>query len=115
MNRFPFFGYPYRYYNYYPKYSKQEPLKNDTKEDYKQELKEEDMHNNRYQQKKSSKSSPFTFNFDGFTSNDEAIVTLYGIKLYLDDLIILGLLYVLYQEEVKDEMLFISLLLLLLS
>ena len=38
-----------------------------------------------------------------------------GIKLFLDDIIILGILFLLYKEEVKDEMLFIALILLLLS
>lgn len=57
------------------------------------------------------------FNFNAlFSSNtDQAIFELFGISLYLDDIIILGLLYFLYQEEVKDDMLFLCLILLLLS
>ncbi len=108
MNRFPFPGYSYNYYKYYPKYTNPNTLSSKNNTINTNEVKN-DSH------KKSPKSSPFTFNFDGFTSNDEAIVTLFGIKLYLDDLIILGLLYLLYQEKVKDDMLFICLLLLLLS
>lgn len=51
-----------------------------------------------------------------FDSNSEqAIFEIFGINLYVDDLIILGILFVLYQQDVKDEMLYIILFLLLLS
>ena len=40
---------------------------------------------------------------------------LFGLKLYFDDVLIICLLFFLYQEGVKDEELFISLILLLLS
>jgi len=40
---------------------------------------------------------------------------IFGIKLYMDDVIILGLLFFLYMEEAQDPMLFISLLMLLMS
>ena len=40
---------------------------------------------------------------------------LFGIKLYFDDVLILSLLFFLYNEEVKDEGLFLALLLLLIS
>ncbi len=46
---------------------------------------------------------------------EEPIFEILGIELYLDDIIILGLLFFLYQEGVQDEMLFIALILLLLS
>ena len=49
------------------------------------------------------------------TNLDEPILEILGIELYLDDLIILGLLFFLYKEEVHDEMLFLSLILLLLT
>ena len=47
--------------------------------------------------------------------NDTVWLDLFGIKLYFDDVLILSLLFFLYKEEVKDESLFISLLLLLIS
>ena len=47
------------------------------------------------------------------SNNDQAIFEILGIKLYLDDLIILGLLFFLYQQQVKDEMLYIILFMLL--
>ena len=47
------------------------------------------------------------------TSNVQPIFEIFGIKLFLDDLIILGILFFLYKEEVKDDMLYIILFLLL--
>ena len=60
---------------------------------------------------------PVRFNFDDpFNINkDEPIIDILGISLYLDDLIIIGLLFFLYQEGVKDETLFFTLILLLLT
>ena len=60
---------------------------------------------------------PVRFNFDDPFSidKDEPIIEVLGISLYLDDLIIIGLLFFLYQEGVKDESLFFTLILLLLT
>ena len=58
---------------------------------------------------------PFSFDFNGFSNSDDPIIDIFGIKLYLDDIIILCLLFILYKEDVKDEMLFIALILLLLN
>ena len=60
-------------------------------------------------------SLPFTFDFNGLSDSDSPIIEAFGIKLYLDDIIILCLLFLLYKEDVKDEMLFIALILLLLG
>ena len=67
-----------------------------------------------------NRSSGFNFNFlnfeNIFTQNsDEPIFEFMGIKLYLDDLLILGLLFILYTEGVEDEMLFLSLILLIIG
>lgn len=43
------------------------------------------------------------------------IFEIFGIKLYFDDLLIIALLFFLYEEGVEDNLLFISLILLLLS
>lgn len=67
---------------------------------------------------KSSRSynfGPIQFKNPFFSDIEEPIFEILGIQLYLDDIIILGLLFFLYQEGVQDEMLFISLILLLLS
>ena len=46
---------------------------------------------------------------------DPVWLDLFGIKLYFDDVLILSLLFFLYKEEVKDEGLFLALVLLLIS
>ena len=48
-------------------------------------------------------------------SDDNVWLDLFGIKLYFDDVLILSLLFFLYKEEVKDEGLFLALVLLLIS
>ena len=48
-------------------------------------------------------------------SVDPILFELFGIKLYFDDVLILSLLFFLYKEEVKDESLFLALILLLIS
>jgi len=48
-------------------------------------------------------------------SSDSVWFDLFGIKLYFDDVLILSLLFFLYKEEVKDEGLFLALVLLLIS
>ena len=53
------------------------------------------------------------FNILSSTDYCEPIFSILGINLYLDDLLILCILFTLYLNGVKDEMLFISLILLL--
>lgn len=48
-------------------------------------------------------------------SNSPFLFDIYGLKIHTDDVLIISLLYFLYQENVQDEGLFIVLLLLLLS
>ena len=48
-------------------------------------------------------------------SDDNVWFDLFGIKLYFDDVLILSLLFFLYKEDVKDEGLFLALVLLLIS
>lgn len=63
-----------------------------------------ETHSSSYDSSSRSNSSPDTQYFD-----------IFGIRLYFDDILILCLLFFLYQEEVNDQLLFIALLLLLLS
>lgn len=58
---------------------------------------------------------PINFKNPLFNDIEEPIFEILGIQLYLDDIIILGLLFFLYQEGVQDEMLFIALIMLLIS
>lgn len=48
-------------------------------------------------------------------SNENVWLDLFGLKLYFDDVLILSLLFFLYKENVKDEGLFLALVLLLIS
>ena len=91
MSRFPGYRYPFQYYrpyNYKPHTPPPEPIA-PPKE---------------ILPSPPPKKSPDPVWFD-----------LFGIKLYFDDVLILSLLFFLYKEEVKDEGLFLALVLLLIS
>ena len=62
--------------------------------------------NNEYFDNSSSKNLP---------PNKDFILDLFGLKLYFDDVLILSLIFFLYKEDVKDEGLFLALVLLLIS
>lgn len=123
MGNFPFFRFPYRnyYMPYYSQYNyrrfKDYPnFQNENNKTYHND----DIKDTRNieHKKTSSKSNSFAnINLSNlFSSNlNEPILEILGINLYLDDIIILGLLFFLYTEGVQDEILFITLILLLLS
>lgn len=73
--------------------------------------------NSKLTKNKSSKFylGPLVFDSSSFSDLEKPVLEILGLKLYLDDILILSLLYFLYEEDVKDETLFISLLLLLIS
>lgn len=48
-------------------------------------------------------------------SNDDTVFEIFGIKLFFDDILLICLIFFLYNEGVQDQYLFISLVLLLLS
>lgn len=98
MYNMPFWGYPY-YKNHYPRpYPRvnnkpQEIEEKSTTSEITSSTKTESRHNN----------------------DSQAFINILGIDLYSDDILILCILLSLYLEGVKDEMLFICLILLLLS
>ena len=127
MPIFPFFQYPYNN-RYYPKYNysnenymhnsnninsdKKDTSPTNENETYNNYINEETQKN------KSSRYSsfgPIHFQNPFELDSEQPVLEILGISLYLDDLIILGLLFFLYKEGVKDNMLFLSLILLLLS
>ena len=133
MPIFPFFQYPYHMNRYYPRnniysqnnnYNKTNDFnKNNTLND---EILIDKTENSNYdnndksssRQNKSSRYSgfgPIHFQNPFSMNSEEPIIEILGISLYLDDIIILGLLFFLYQEGVKDYMLFLALIMLLLS
>lgn len=111
MFNFPFFGYPYNhpYYRYYNRYNYN--IKDTTNNiQTKNEEKKDSITNS-----KEISNTINSRNSSNSSNSEQAIFEIFGIKLYLDDLIILGVLFFLYQQNVNDEMLYIILFLLLFS
>lgn len=116
--RYPFFYNP-NYSNYYNRYNHPQFNKNTINNNYdfvrensKFVLQEDsskkigDVHKeNKNEQKNNSKEQ----------SHENYFFELFGLKLYFDDILLICLIFFLYQEGVKDDELFISLILLLLS
>lgn len=105
MFRFPFYDYPYSnpYYRYQKQYMND--FKNSQMDKTENSITNSKKISNTINQKLNKQIS----------TDDEVLFEIFGIKIYMDDLIIIGLLYFLYQENVKDEMLYIVLFLLLFS
>lgn len=51
----------------------------------------------------------------GVKTSNEPIFELFGIQLFFDDILLISLIFFLYNEGVQDQFLFIALILLLLS
>ena len=135
INNFPFYPQPYSNYylgypqniyknahnqkNYKEKYSNQKKQDNHQKNKQFQNLNK--MQDNLYNHKEVKKLDKSTSNksniFENlfFNNNDTPMFELFGIKLYQDDILLICLIFFLYNEGIKDEFLFIALLLLLLS
>ncbi len=100
MSRFPFYGPPFPYYNPYHR-----------------------NHFSNFNPSVHAPESPISSNNDSYKNEscsknqkkDDYWLDIFGIKLYYDDVLILSLLFFLYKEEVKDEWLFLALVLLLIS
>lgn len=130
MFNFPYFGYPYHnpYYKYYrspsnyvniqknaytsklTETSEENSTTSQNSIDNKAIYKEEDFENDYKENVQRACNS-----LDNNNESDKPIFELFGIKLYSDDLIILAVLFLLYEQNVKDEMLYIILFLLLFS
>lgn len=116
MPRFPYMGFPFPYYKSSPRSPQNFSASNFSKAtDYKPysnhdilkpacdcEPKIQEPCFNDRQKNKSN-------------NNDDYLFDLFGLKLYTDDVLLVSLIYFLYSEGVKDESLFIVLMLLLLS
>ena len=113
----PIFRYPFFYNRNYPNYYYNRynfPHTNNTNLNTDTQIPNNDLHktqpiqseeNNTYQEeKKSNDTNSSTYFFE-----------IFGLKLYFDDILLICLIFFLYQEGVKDDELFISLVLLLLS
>ena len=62
-----------------------------------------------------SQNSSNSSNTSNSSDVSDECFEIFGLKLYFDDLLIIALLFFLYQEDVKDTYLYIALILLLLS
>lgn len=105
---YPYFYSPFRRYpNYsyrYPNYYGQTYTTKKTKEVNKQNKKTESL---LYSNKNSEKNEE--------SDESRELFEIFGIKLFFDDILLICLIFFLYNEGVKDQYLFISLILLLLS
>lgn len=130
MFNFSYFGYPYHnpYYKYYripsnyvniqknaynsklTETSEENSTTSQNSIDNKAIYKEENFENDYKENVQRACNS-----LDNNNESDKPIFELFGIKLYSDDLIILAVLFLLYEQNVKDEMLYIILFLLLFS
>lgn len=119
MPVFPFFRYPYinRYYPRPNTYLQENQMHHipDNAEKKDASTNKEDIKNQKNKSSRYSDFGPIHFQNPFSMDSEEPILEILGISLYLDDIIILGLLFFLYQEQVKDDMLFLILILLLLS
>ena len=129
MFHFPYFGIPYsnRYSRYgyrYPYYSYKNMRTNinstcSTHNDSSIHNKKNNSHNNinktYTESNKISTCVTDNINNENNTISDSPLFQLFGINLYFDDVLLICLIWFLYDEGVKDDSLFMALILLLLS
>lgn len=112
MYTYPYYGFPRKYtrYNtYYPQSVKKNVLSY--------------PHNSQLSSESTTNVDKASLVFQNVESSNESrnsasdkpLFELFGIKLYFDDVLLICLIFFLYQEGVQDQYLFISLILLLLS
>lgn len=103
----PFFGFP----NYYPHSYSNYNMYNKYKKPYSQ------LYSNLNNCKNEEHSNTNKHNTKEISppSEDRNYFEIMGIKLYFDDILLICLIFFLYNEGVQDEMLFMALILLLLS
>lgn len=105
--RFPYQAFPYNYSYYRPKaYMRKcstNCCNNNVSLNSKNENKTQTCYDSINQNSSSSKN------------DDDFFFEIFGLKLYFDDVLLICLIFFLYQEGVQDQELFICLILLLLS
>ena len=134
---YPFFSFPHfrGYSPYYPSHPPiaRQPIRNEmsysspytrpvntSRSDFRRESNREPAKNS-VKEKSSLKKAPTGFSFlNNFLHQEDRgeaaeFFNLFGLKLYHDDILLIGLIFFLYQEDVKDQYLFFALILLLLS
>lgn len=120
MHHYPFFGFPnFRRPYYYPRPFLHKNIDNSATSEEKpcfpNVLTKKEQEKCNYSSH-SVKDKTCTSNIVGnIVDDNEQCFEIFGLKLHFDDLLIIGLLFFLYQEDVKDTYLYIALILLLLS
>ncbi len=107
-----FYRSPYGYY--FPNRYRYMPRPNNNYKDYSGN---DNIKTNSYNDNKSNVSNAQN-DSNKETRNDRSeapIFEIFGIKLFFDDILLVSLIFFLYNEGVKDQSLFIALILLLLS
>ena len=108
--RYPFFYNPYYNRNYQYNFLKA-PIENQSNNLHtNKQIASNDSQNNAPVNKNDKKN-----NSKKVDENSNYFFELFGLKLYFDDILLICLIFFLYQEGVRDDELFISLILLLLS
>ena len=137
MYSYPFFSFPHfgKYTHYYPSRAPivRQPIRNESHRPSASYVRPSntsfsDLHrgvncesSNTIKEKSPSKKAPTGFSFLNHflhqedRGEEEEFFNLFGLKLYHDDILLMGLIFFLYQEDVKDQYLFFALILLLLS
>ena len=110
MARFPYINFPFPYYNNRPLSAPYAIRHSDFRDTTPIVSSDSTSNSNRlenckFEDKKNKSNS----------SNNDYLFDLFGLKIYTDDVLLVSLIYFLYSEGVKDEGLFIVLILLLLS
>lgn len=108
-HNFPYYNPSINYskYNYYPYYNRK---KNSPKSEYLNEQQNYNCKSNTQNLIATSSEKN-----DKLEKDSKVLFEIFGIKLYYDDILLISLIFFLYKEGVKDQYLFISLILLLLS
>lgn len=118
MSPYPFFGFPSfrRPYSYYPVHNPHFPSANVEKKSH---FPSDASHGKSNYGNDSFGTTKQTvrknFPVQDSKMEEEECFEIFGLKLHFDDLLLIALLFFLYQEEVKDTYLYIALILLLLS
>jgi len=121
MSPYPFFGFPSfrRPYPYYPIHNPHSHPTNSTgnasfPSNFSHDNKKSGNHHHESFGNIQSKDLCDSQNKVGEEEKEDCF-EFFGLKLYFDDLLLIALLFFLYQEDVKDTYLYIALVLLLLS
>ena len=120
MHPYPFFGFPnFRRPYYYPRPLLHKNVENCTASEEKpcfpNVSTKKEQEKCTYSSHSTNDTTCSINNSKNIIDDSEQCFEIFGLKLHFDDLLIIALLFFLYQEDVKDTYLYIALILLLLS